>query len=334
MKTFSALLSESWSSFRALWKPLLIGAIIVSAVLLSSQFFLSKKAMHVMGGTSPERMEQLAERMAMGDETAMQEMLGGMGMDIAGMDGMSEEQMGLALSLHMLKNMAPAMGSFALILILLTIVAKQYYLVVATYGMQDAAAAIKRTFGVIFPLIGISIWMFLRSFAWIPIVGIVTAIVIVPRLIFAPLVYLREGGGIVDVTRASNARTRGYWGRIVGYFILFAFTMILVAIGIAIVGKILSVVPFLSLPLVAVAHQLLICFASIFYVRFGEDILSNPLTVATAPVRAFASSPVVRKPVVQVQRKAPVKKAAPKKKPAAQKTKSVTKKKTVAKKKK
>lgn len=331
-------MSQSWHTLLALLKPFAVGAVIVSAILLLSQFQLQHKTMSVMGGNNPERMMELSERVARGDESAMMEMLQDMGMNNIE-EGITEEEAGMMMTKHLLKNMAPVMGSFAILLIIVTMLAKAYYLVVATDETLDIGVAVKRTFGFIFPLIGLSIWMFLRSFAWIPIIGIVTAIVIGPRLAFAPLIYLREGGGVIGATRASYARTAGHWGRIVGYMLLLAFSLFLAMIFIGLVGKTLMILPMVSVVVVAVAYQFLLCFGSVFYVQFGTDILSHPFTVTAAPVRAFASSPVVRKPVMSAPKKAPVKKpptkkAAPKKKPAAQKAKSVTKKKAVAKKKK
>jgi hypothetical protein len=65
-------------------------------------------------------------------------------------------------------------------------------------------------------MLGLNLWLFVRSFVWIPILGIIVAIIIGPRLSLAPVILVTEKKGVFESASLSYQRTRGWWDKIVG----------------------------------------------------------------------------------------------------------------------
>lgn len=117
-----------------------------------------------------------------------------------------------------------------------------YVTVVMIERVRSWKQAIMRSFRWIFPLIGVNIWIFLRSYGWVmflgvpflamqkPLVsliggllyaaGIVLYLVRLPRFIPATVLIVTEGKGIVAAAKRSYDVTKGYWWKIVGNLLL------------------------------------------------------------------------------------------------------------------
>ncbi|MBM3231232.1 hypothetical protein FJZ28_02785 [Candidatus Peregrinibacteria bacterium] len=278
LQTFSQLLSSSWNFFRSHFTVFAVAAVVVGLVLFTGQYLLHRNTVFMMESKfgSMERFSDFAERIENGDEQAMDDMMKEMGMMTA--EGEINEDAAEMVAKHIIKGLAPALGSFAMIAILLSFLASAYYLVVAVDGTKDPIVALKRACSVVLPLIGLSIWMMLRSFVWIPLIGIIFGFIIGPRLTLAPVLYVRDGMGVFESVRVSNERSRGYWGRIVGYWILAGFTVgIAMLLIFAVFSMLLAPVPMLAGLVLIVTQHLCIAFCSVFYTQFSSDILAHPL---------------------------------------------------------
>lgn len=171
-------------------------------------------------------------------------------MEDGGMDAETQQQMealakqmaeqsmqGVGMMGSMITSMLPAIGLTLLISLAIMALAKSYFLVVAVKGMSDPATALQATIASILPLIGLWIWLAIRTFIWVPFIGIIIAIILGPRFILAPLYLLEHHKGSMESARMSYAKTRGWWGKIFGNMIVIGLVVMICA---AVVGKIVG----------------------------------------------------------------------------------------------
>ncbi len=268
------LLSDTFNYAKAHAQPLFIGALIFGVVMgvlsVSLGAQVQKNAGMMMNGMGfdLERMQELNERMEAGDEQALAELE-------AMTEKVKEGDVSAAMQ-GMMKSVVPSLGLFAILSMLISFLAYAYYAIVAVEG-KDLNASIGRAQKVILPLAGVSIWSFLRSFAWIPVIGFIPAIILGPRFIAAPLIFLTEGKGVMQSVSDSYSRTKGYWGKIIGNLIVAGILMVVVSAVLSVIfGAILmstsSVMMFVS----QVISQLLMAVMVVFIIRLSQTVLQNP----------------------------------------------------------
>ena len=157
--------------------------------------------------------------MEQGDETAFDEMLlelQKVGNELEAMEGeerfmyLREQEMAIA------QDLLPQATILMILLLIILICSSTYFFVLAVNPSEDVLALIRTTGRKLLPMIGVDIWAFLRSFLWIPIIGIIPAIILIPRFIFAGVIFLKEGTSIKESVSLSYGRTKGHWWMIVG----------------------------------------------------------------------------------------------------------------------
>jgi hypothetical protein len=162
-----------------------------------------------------------------------------------------------------------------LVAILIGLLSKSYYLVVAVKGSTDPMAAMQMTLQWIVPLLGLWVWLFLRTFVWIPVIGVILAIVLGPRFVLAPLYVLDRSMGVTESARESYAKTKGYWGKIFGNAFVVALAVMICT---GIVSKILSSI--LGMTLGGFAGAMLMSLASgfmvVFTIALARTVMENP----------------------------------------------------------
>ncbi len=268
------LLSEAFEYSKAHARELFLGALVFGALIgiLNAGFGTHVQRAVNQGmedmGIDTERMQELSARMEAGDEQAMVEL-----------EAMLNGMQGGAAAKQMMGTMGAAMPYFGLATLLgllISFVAYAYYALVAVEG-KDLNTTIARAQKVLLPLTGVSIWSFLRSFIWIPIIGIIPAIILCPRFIAAPLIFLTEGKGVTASVSSSYARTRGYWGKIFGNSLVAAIIMIVVSIVLHVVLNVaLSSAPIVLLVLSQIIAQCLMAVMIVFSVRLAHTVLQHP----------------------------------------------------------
>jgi hypothetical protein len=180
-------------------------------------------------------------------------------------------------------RMLPALGIAFLLSILVGIIAWTYFAILALRGTLDPMMIARQTPGLILPMIGLAMWVMLRSFLWIPIIGIIPAIFLLPRFV-ASIVYLvRDSKGVLESARLSYGATAGYWGKIWGNWIAAGLLMLFTAI---VANIVIAIVAVMSHSLVGiwglnVVQQLLSAFSVVFSIKLALTIMENPRTVAT-----------------------------------------------------
>lgn len=272
------LLSETTQYIKAHWQPLALGAVVLGIVLGLMQMYLGAATAVTIEqnldqfNIDVERMEELSGRIEAGDEAALDELEALLEGSVG---GMNQDQM-RAAGLGMFRSLMPAIGLSVIVSMLLGFLAHAYYSLIAVEG-KDLSATLGRTGKVLLPLAGVSLWAFIRSFAWIPVIGIIPAIILGPRFIAAPLIYLTEGKGIMASVSDSYRRTRGYWPKIAGNMIVAVLIFIVAAM---ITNTVLGIALMAFEPVLFVLNQivgqLFVAFTTVFAIRLAHTILQHP----------------------------------------------------------
>ncbi len=207
-KSVSVILSEAFALVRQLLAPLLVGALLFSVVsaLLAGAFAFGAAGVGIERFEQrmqeyQERLEAANQRLAAGDATALN--------DLAVPDIKDE-----AIVSGVVRALPTIMGG-VLLLILVSIVARAYVTTVLVRRPTDVGEALKLFWNDVIPLTLLWLWLVVRSFVWIPVVGWVIAIVIVPRFVAAPLFLLEHKKGVTESAHLSLNATVGAWLRIV-----------------------------------------------------------------------------------------------------------------------
>ncbi len=295
------LLSDSWSFCKTYWKPILIAAAICGTISSFVGGGVSHKAgMQVGGmmqnmGVDIEKMEELTTRMQAGDETAGKEMEALINARFGEMTDEQSAKMAMGMGSNMIGAMAPFIGLSVLVMLLLGVASNAFFLLLGLNPTQDAMAIARRVPGLFFPLLGVWIWIFLRSFLWIPILGIIPAIIWGPRFYLAPVLLVQEKMGILQSARESYSRTKGYWGKIVGNSIVAGLCTMLASIVLSIAVGILAIMlPLLGSWVSTIAGYVFSAFMMIFMVKLSITILANPAS-GLSPVAAKAPAKTKKK---------------------------------------
>ncbi|MDO8469264.1 MAG: hypothetical protein Q7S29_05930 [Candidatus Peribacter sp.] len=268
------LLTDSWSSFRRALMPIVVGAVIFGLILGIGQSFIGQRIVQKTGsaleglGFDQQQMEDLQRRIQAGDQAAMDEFAQKM-QQLGGEQG--DAVSGAVLSMY--KGLLPSLGASMLIMWVISLIASAYFLLIALDGKLTFQAALARTPGLIIPLFLLSLWIMIRSFIWIPILGIILAIVLGPRFVCAPVLLVRDHKGILESASLSYAKTSGYWGKIFGNTFVAALCAMIAVMVLGIVVGILGMrVSGILMPMV---NMLSTAFITIFVVRLSTTVLSN-----------------------------------------------------------
>jgi len=278
MKTFSNLFSESWVSFKKFLRPILIGAVVFGAVMGIAQMSLERnttleinKTLGVFG-LDAQRMQELQRRVALGDEQAVQEFTDAMKNVQEKKDQLGEEVFARMMMQSTLSTFT-SMTWFGPLMLVISIFSFLFFLLLAVTGVQDPVVLVKQTAVQFFPFLGLSLWVMVRSFIWIPLAGIIIAIIIGPRLALAPVIMLTEKKGVFESVSLSYTRSQGYWGKIVGYSFLAG---LLVGIVLMVAGIILSIGgPTIGTLLKAIISMMGVAFNVIFITKLSQSVMSR-----------------------------------------------------------
>jgi len=217
VKTLGPLLRDSMNFCKRRWMVLLLGAMVfgfltqgVSVWLLGSQAIEWEKEMAPLSeqANSPQ-MQELITKVQSGKGTQA---------DIQQLAAMSAATVSSlpAADAHALCAHAARSGLGLLLTTLIGLLAKCYFVMVAVKDIGDVGEALSVTSRTILPLFGMFLWVIVRSFIWIPFIGILIAIILGPRFILSPLYLLQQKKGVIESVSQSYKATQGYWGKIMG----------------------------------------------------------------------------------------------------------------------
>lgn len=274
------LLSESWKTFTTYKKPIITASVIFGVVLFGLQAVIAENTVGTMEEQfgNIQEIEALAERIEAGDQEAFQEMMMKMGM--VGEGGEINEDALEDAAVNLMGKTLPMFGLFFICMMLLTLISSTFYFLLAIEGSQDFMTTLRKVPSLLLPMLGVWIWSFLRSFAWIPVVGIIPAIIIGPRLIMSSVILVQEKKGVLESVSLSHARSKGYWGKIVGNSIVSALVvmiaMIVISLGVGFIADSSEMVAAIA---GAIFQSATTAYATIFIVKMSTTISANPFAV-------------------------------------------------------
>lgn len=268
------LLGDTSSFSRTHWKSIAVGAVVFGLIMGAFQANLKHTALNnvekMMGGieNNAGSMKDVMERMQAGDEAAMEEFA--KNMEEKGGEMMQQQMMGAVGSL------VPMMGTFVLVSMLVTLLGMVYFLLIAVYPEKTTGDLVSSMPKLILPFVGLWIWTFIRSFAWIPFIGVIFAIVLMPRFVAAPLYLLEQKKGVMESVTLSMAATKFYWGKIIGNAIVFGLIAMLVSMVVGLVAGLFiggTISAFVS----AIVSQAIAGVSAVFMVKLARTIMQNPI---------------------------------------------------------
>ena len=174
-------------------------------------------------GIAPAKVAELQERMEQGDEAAFDQMLQELEKVAIAMESLSpaeKEQVLFERSMQIMWQTFPMMLSSALLSILMFFVASTYFYVVFVRPKESISSIVTISLQKVVPMLGLFLWVIIRSYAWVPFLGAIFAFLWLPRYTYAPLYVLRDAKSIRESAKQSFSVTEKQWGRIVGTLIV------------------------------------------------------------------------------------------------------------------
>lgn len=266
-KSVSVLLTEAYALVRHLVQPIVAGAVlfgIISALIGGSM------VVGAIGSIGFDRFEQQMQQFEQRMEEINQRLEAG---DTAALDDIQIPEAELADVTATIWSAMPAVIGGSLLLLLVAFVSRAFVIVVLVRKLADPMQAFNGFGKHVVPLVLLWIWLFLRSFVWIPLVGWIVAIVLAPRFIAAPLYLLEEGKGVRESVRLSMRVTIGAWGRIVLPCLAAALIAMVVS---AILDSILGDAGMILGIILAVANELLSAYVMATGIIVARDVLAHP----------------------------------------------------------
>jgi hypothetical protein len=222
--SLGTLLSRSTAFCRKNIIPIVVASLVAGVVMLviSLSFGRSMMKQFGLGGlgdldATRTRMEDLQRRVQAGDQAALQEI---QQEAQKAMGALAGNPAGIASTARF--------GMMAAILVAIVSLVLNGYILLLVVDGRGPKEALTRLGGVILPFLGLMIWIFIRTFAWIPFIGIVTAIILGPRFVPAPIILVKEKKGVLESAKISYAQTGNLWGKIFGNLIVVAICTIIV----------------------------------------------------------------------------------------------------------
>lgn len=161
---------------------------------------------------------------------------------------------------------------------LLSFLSMTYYFVLALESDRrlDWGHVADRVPALLFRLIGLYIWILLRSFAWVPFIGFITSIYYIPRFALSGVILASENKGIIESARESLKRSHGFWWKIFSNALLMG---LIIACAVYVLSIAADLIGILTLSVVgllfpnALLNQLSVAAATIFTTLLAKEVL-------------------------------------------------------------
>lgn len=266
-KPFSKILSDALELVKQLLSPLAIGAVIFGllTVVVGGSVMAGTVGMGGIGRFEgqvqefQQKMDALNQRMAAGDPSAM--------------DDFELPDAELGAMQATMWSFLPAILGGAVVMIIISIVSRAYMTIVLVKKIDDPMAAVQGFGKHLIPLVLLWLWLVLRSFVWIPFIGWVIGIVLIPRFVASPIYLLEHNKGVTESVRESMRVTTGAWLRIVLPCLTAA---ILAGIASAILGGFLGNSGMILGAVLAVANELLSAYVMATGIVVARDVIAHP----------------------------------------------------------
>jgi hypothetical protein len=283
LPSVQTLLIASWAHLRRFIVPIAAGAVLfgllagTASFLLERQIALAQREEWLSLGQDQNEFENLMRRIETGDEEAFSKFLRNQQLFLDRLDQMSEgEQHMLAAeqTWRTFRAVLPILGWLLIMQLIVAIVSGSYFILQAVEKQATIGALVQRLQTTLGPLAGLSVWLFARSFVWVPLVGPFLALYFGPRLLLAPVILLREKTGISRSAQLSVDRTANLWIPILGRVLAMA---VLVILAVAVLAGIPGAINVIPVPLMTVLSfvimQLGVAFGAIYTVTLATAMM-------------------------------------------------------------
>lgn len=169
--------------------------------------------------------------------------------------------------------------------VILSFLALAFYLVVSLEIEHSDAIELKLRHvpRLLVPLIGLYIWVFLRSFTWVPVIGILTSIYYFPRFAMSTVILATERRGIIESSQESLKRSRGQWWVIFSNAVAMAIIVGAAVYVLSIFAEILGAFTYTIIGILffkTLLDHLAIALVTIFTTRLALTVMNRKATVA------------------------------------------------------
>ena len=244
------ILQNSWALFARDINILFIGAVILSVLYMFMVSSLSQSMERDLDevaqgfGLPQERYQEYEERIRNGDSTAEHEMMlevNALSEYLQGMTEQEREAYALQRAREVADTLAPIYMAFGVLTILLLFLGVLISLVMYTEGHGHIIDASHRCTALFFPMAAVWIWIFVRSFGWVVLLGLIPGLqlfmpffalisavalfILGPLLLFAPVLLVQESLSPREAVKQSIIRSKGHWGCIVKPVIIVGILM-------------------------------------------------------------------------------------------------------------
>ena len=260
------LLCGSWALFTSSFGFLLVSAVLLAIAYTFFVSSISRSMDRDLGkmtqsfGLPEERYQEYIQRIEEGDDTATLEMMQEVNALAEQLESMTEEEREEYMAQkarHMASELSSYFMLFGLVSLLLMICGTLVSLVVYTEEHSHIIDVIRRCGALFFPMVAVWMWVFVRSFGWVFIFGllpslevlnpflvlisVVAVLILGPLLILSPVLLVQESLSAREAVCLSLRSSKGHWGRIVGSTIvvgiLITLLHALMGTGIAVIAQ-------------------------------------------------------------------------------------------------
>jgi hypothetical protein len=280
------LLSDAWKLYRKHMRSILMGAALFgTAVAIMGAVANRRIEGHIWSGMqrlgfSEEQMMDMRRTLQSGDADAVEKTVQDMGRMTEMMERMTDEDREAFFAregMAMMMSVLPVVGFGAFVWLIISLCSTTYFLLLFLGKAQEPIDLLQMGLHRVLPLLGVWVWSFLRSFAWIPVVGLIPAVVLGPRFLLAPVFVADKRTGICASVEQSHVATRGHWHKIVGNTFCVG---VLVWVISWVLNSLLMPVAMSSIVLGIWVHafvqQLTMAYGAAFLVLLTRTIMANP----------------------------------------------------------
>jgi hypothetical protein len=280
-----------------------IFGIVNTAVKVATLKTIAPMVITTMTGQemSMEKLQELQVRAEAGEEAAQMELM-----------AMAEQFSG-NMGENMLKHLPRIVlmvVALALVSTLLIFAANGYFINLALKPKTSMQMLLWQGVKFILPLFGITLWTFVRSYIWIPVVtfvlllillavsapematsvagplaiGMVLAVIVLsiifyPRFALAPVIYLQDRKGVIASVQKSLKETTGYWAKIVGNLLVVGIGgAVLLGIAAGVVQGIAGPLSPVSMLVSDLLQFAFMGFQIVFLVKLAQTIREHPIS--------------------------------------------------------
>jgi|GEM_PF-1483940 hypothetical protein len=239
--TFRQLLIHTWALLAARWQSVLIGALSFTLLCAVTTAFTERSIAPIedqlagrLGITSQKLQDMVYEELRVASTTETGALYitqlarieqerqrtgtGGIGVD---------DNSSATVTAEYVVRVGPVILISFVVQAVIFFVATVFFLLLSTAGMRSAYETAQRLPRMILPMIGLTLWILVRSFIWIPILGLIAATYLFPRLALAPVMLASGETGVAASVHESMRRTKGHWWTIVLAIIGILFTLLM-----------------------------------------------------------------------------------------------------------